>query len=44
MWTVLIGFLVTLWIISLSIWLLWRWKPPGNEVHRPIRYPPNHKP
>jgi hypothetical protein len=35
MWLVLIGLPITLWIISLLIWLLWKWIPPGNEVRHP---------
>lgn len=35
MWLLLIGFLVTLWVIALFIWLMWRWKSPGDDVHRP---------
>jgi len=32
MW-LLIMFLVTLWAIALLIWLLWKWNPPGDDVH-----------
>jgi len=37
MWVLLIGFLITLWAISLLIWSLWRWIRPGNEVRRPTQ-------
>jgi hypothetical protein len=35
MWIVVIGLLITLWSISLVIWLLWKWLPPGEEVYHP---------
>jgi uncharacterized BrkB/YihY/UPF0761 family membrane protein len=38
-WLLLIGFLITLWLIALSIWLLWKWVPPGGEVRRPMHGP-----
>jgi hypothetical protein len=39
MWLLLISFLITLWAIALSIWVMQRWKPPGSEVHRPMQGP-----
>ena len=39
MWLTLIGFLVTLWSLSLVIWLLWKLIRPGDEVHRPPGVP-----
>ena len=35
MWLTLIGFLLTLWAVSLLIWLPFRWMRPGDKVHRP---------
>ena len=35
MWVLLIGFLITLWLIAFLIWLIWKWIPPGGEIHRP---------
>jgi hypothetical protein len=39
MWVLLILFLVTLWAIAFLIWLLWRLRPPGDDVHRPPQRP-----
>lgn len=39
MWVVVLIFLAALWAIALVISLLWRWKPPGNKVHRPMESP-----
>jgi hypothetical protein len=35
----LILFLVTLWAIAFLIWLLWKLRPTGDEVHRPPNSP-----
>lgn len=32
---IVILFLITLWLMGLMIWLLWKWLHPGEEVHRP---------
>jgi hypothetical protein len=39
MWVLLIGFLITLWAISLLIWSLWRWSRQGDEVRRSTKGP-----
>ncbi len=39
MWLLLIMFLITLWAIALLIWLLWKWNPPGDDVHRAAQRP-----
>lgn len=35
MWVLLLGFLAVLWGIALTISALWKWRPPGEHVHRP---------
>lgn len=39
MWSLLILFLLTLWAMAFAIRLLWKWKPPGDEVRRPPQGP-----
>ena len=41
MWLTLVGFLITLWMISFVIWSLWKWKRPDDKVHRPPPGPLN---
>jgi hypothetical protein len=35
MWSLFILFLVTLWAIACLVWVLRKWLPPDDEVHRP---------
>lgn len=29
--------LASLWAMAFMIWLLWKWPPPNDKVHRPPR-------